>query len=261
MFRSFLVFCFVLTNTALADKNFTSFYSPRFTLHIESTNQKSISLTPEQLATKAMSLLDDTHSELTRIFKSDTSGSIELKFLSPEEFTKHTGAPEWTSAMYLKDEISIPITPDSVKPKEMHRAIRHEYVHAFIAKLSKYKCPAWLDEGLAQIIEGQANPILAPSLRHWASLNDIFALNDLKDGFTTMEDASVPAAYAQSYFATRMLIQTKGISAVTKYLRLLSRGKSSDRAFTVAFKQPQASFEKKLSRSIKRWANSGKEEL
>ena len=159
MFRSIFFIFLIFSNSALAEQGFTSFYSPRFTLHIESTNQKSISLSPEELATKAMSLLNETHAELTRIFKSDTNGAIELKFLSPEEFTKHTGAPEWTSAMYLKDEISIPITPNSVKPKEMYRAIRHEYVHAFIAKLSKYRCPAWLDEGLAQIIEGHANPI------------------------------------------------------------------------------------------------------
>jgi len=261
LFRGIFLIVLLFSSSALAEQSFTSFYSPRFTLHIEATNQKSVSLSPEQLATKAMSLLNETHSELTRIFKSDTNGSIELKFLSPEEFKKHTGAPEWTSAMYLKDEISIPITPNSVKPKEMHRAIRHEYVHAFVAKLSKYKCPAWLDEGLAQIIEGHANPILAPSLRHWASINDVFDLNDLRDGFTTMENSAVPAAYAQSYFATRMLIQTKGISAVTKYLRLLSKGKTNERSFEVAFRMKQHDFERRLSRSIKRWVDSGKEEI
>ena len=76
-----------------------------------------------------------------------------------------------------------------------------------------------------------------------------------------MENSAVPAAYAQSYFATRMLIQTKGISSVVKYMRLLSKGKTSERAFNVAFKLSQKDFEKKLSRSIKRWADSGKEEI
>ena len=76
-----------------------------------------------------------------------------------------------------------------------------------------------------------------------------------------MEGYSVPAAYAQSYFASRMLIQTKGMSSIVKYLKLLSRGKESERAFKVAFKMKQSDFEKKLSRSIKRWVDSGKDEI
>ena len=245
------------------EQAFTTFYSPRFTLHIEESpnESKRVSLSPNQLATRALNTLNSTHAELTRIFKEDTSGNVVLKFLSPSEFVKHTGAPEWTSAMYLKDEISIPITPASVRPKEMNRALRHEYVHAFVAQLSNYKCPAWLDEGVAQIIEGPANPILAPSLREWALENPIFPLDELRNGFTTMDEYAVPAAYAQSLFATRSLIQSKGFSAIVVYLKELSIGKTETEAFKIAFKIDQSKFEKSLAESVNRWVEAGSEEL
>ena len=213
------------------------------------------------MAARALKTLNNTHSELTRIFQEDTNGNVELRFLSPAEFRKHTGAPEWTSAMYLKDEISIPITPASIRPSEMNRALRHEYVHAFVAQISHYKCPAWLDEGVAQIIEGPANPQLAPALSQWASENPIFPLNELRNGFTTMDDYAVPAAYAQSFFATRKLIQSKGFSAIVKYLKALSVGKDEKAAFKLAFNQEQAEFEKSLADSVTRWVRSGKTAL
>lgn len=265
LFRSlkFLLLLFSASHALAQEQAFTTFYSPRFTLHIEESQDeaKRVSLSPNELATRALKTLNDTHAELTRIFKHDTEGNVVLKFLSPSEFVKHTGAPEWTSAMYLKDEISIPITPASVRPKEMNRALRHEYVHAFVAQLSNYKCPAWLDEGVAQIIEGPANPVLAPALREWALENPIFPLDELRNGFTTMDEYAVPAAYAQSFFATRKLIQTKGFSAIVKYLKELSTGKSEEQAFRIAFKQDQAQFEKSLAMSVSMWVEAGNEEL
>src|SRR5690606_26447433 len=117
---------------------------------------------------------------------------VVLRFLPPEEFRRQTGAPEWTSAMYFRDEITIPLTKSTAWERdELDRALRHEYVHAVIAELSEYRCPAWLDEGVAQLLEGQVNPLLGPALRRWIALNPAIPLDWLQNGFTTLDSGYV----------------------------------------------------------------------
>ena len=143
-----------------------------------------------------------------------------------------------------------------MEEQELDRALRHEYVHAFIAELSGFKCPAWLDEGVAQILEGPANPVLAPALREWIAENNSIPLDSLEHGFTTLEDDMVPAAYAESLFVTKSLIRKKGFASIVDYLKNLRAGMSSRSAFRVAFGQSQKSFENNLTKRIRSWSNS-----
>ncbi|OVE80380.1 hypothetical protein BVY02_00285 [bacterium J17] len=163
--------------------------------------------------------------------------------------------------MYFRNEITIPLSANKgINPHELERALRHEYVHAVIAELSGHRCPAWLDEGIAQFIEGHANPLLGPALRDWISENHAMPLGWLKDGFTSLNSELVPAAYAQSLFAARSLVNTLGFSAVTKYLKLLKAGVPENRAFKRAFQKSKSDFEDSLTAQIERWARSSRED-
>ena len=76
------------------------------------------------------------------------------------EFYLKTGAPEWTSAIFHKNIIKIPVDIDNIDLKEIKRTIWHEYTHAYVKSLSGDNCPGWLDEGIAQLLEGPEHPLL-----------------------------------------------------------------------------------------------------
>ena len=241
------------------DKNSVTFDTARFTLHFESTerNQQIGGLSRENIAKISLDTLNSTAEELSRIFQAKPHKKVVLRFLSPKEFRRQTGAPSWTSAMYFRDEITIPLSNrEGVDVTELRRALRHEYVHAFIAELSDYNCPAWLDEGIAQLLEGQPNPLLGPALRKWVNNNSAIPLSMLKNGFTTMSKAYVPAAYAQSLFATRKIVHRLGFSSITLYLKQLGAKASENAAFVKAFGQKKAEFENELTREMRLWAKS-----
>lgn len=253
---NFTVLVLTLCVTAEAQgPRFRVYETPRFTLHVGLDAQPSAPVSLDTVLNTALSSLNDTYEELTAAMNVQPRKKVVLRLLTPAEFRAETGAPEWTSAMYFRDEISIPVTAN-VNLEELRRAVRHEYVHAVVAEISEHRCPAWLDEGLAQIVEGDVNPLLGPALRAWISGNDSMPLAWLQNGFTTLDSEVVPAAYAESLFATRLLLKRAGFKGVMKFITAMRVGTSHDVAFKRAFGQKQTDFERELTMRIAYWAAS-----
>lgn len=233
---------------------------PRFILYFgteKKTEPDQNGIQGTDLAEDALETLKSTSEEFQRIFGIAQKNKVVLRFLSPNDFRRVTKAPEWTSAMFYRGEISIPLNPKhGLNSVELHRALRHEYVHAVIAEITNYRSPAWIDEGVAQLLEGQINPLLGPALRSWIKTNDAMSLKTLENGFTTLPAELVPAAYAESLFATRTLIHQYGFPAAVKFLVALGTGKNEQESFELAFDEPEAGFEQKLTDQIRRWADS-----
>lgn len=234
----------------------SSYQSPRFILFFgKETKEQNTYLTEKQIADFALSSLNATYEEYSKLFGKAPVKKVTLRFLSPSEFKRYTGAPAWTSAMYFNDEITIPLNPKKgINLSELGRALRHEYAHAVIAELSAGKCPAWLDEGVAQYLEGRVNPLLGPALRDWIRENDAMPLAWLQNGFTLLNDNLVPAAYAESLFSVRKIIHDSGFESISDYLTNLEHGSPEQEAFSLSFHKDENVFTKELTREIKDWS-------
>ncbi len=236
--------------------------SKRFTLYFgePESRKPQADIDYDSLAKVTLSVLQQMADELGRVFEIQPQNRVVIRFLEPDEFRERTGAPAWTNAMYFGGEISIPITPElGVDVEELRRAVRHEYVHAVTAEISDQRCPAWLDEGVAQLVEGPANPILGPSLRSWMATNDPLPLSWLQDGFMGLNKELVPVAYAQSLFAARSLVRTSGYPAIRNYLQNLATGMDDETAFHTAFGKTRTEFETRLAAQLDRWSESSAE--
>lgn len=267
-FTIFFCFGIALTSGAAAefsseDNNVETFDTPRFTLHIDSDSNSydsSKKLDNKTLAKGALDTLNQTFEQLTKTFELYPTQKVTLRFLTPEEFSEQTGAPSWTNAMYYRGEISIPLSESNLKDiDDLNNAVRHEYVHAFLAEVTRHRCPAWMDEGLAQLIEGKPNSLLGPSLRKWIKNNDAIPLEDLRNGFTTLDRSVVPVAYAQSLFVSRLLVKEHGYAALKNYLLELRKEANPEDAFFKAFNVKQSEFETFLTSKILAWSNTALE--
>ena len=68
-----------------------------------------------------------------------------------EDFTRLTGLGHWAGGVF-DGTIRVPIGAEGVDPR-LDGVLRHELSHAFVERLGGGACPAWLKEGLAQILE------------------------------------------------------------------------------------------------------------
>lgn len=198
--------------------------------------------------------LHEMHRYFTRIFGSIPGFSSTVQLMETESFYAATGAPRWANALFYNEKILLPVERgDYAAWPALSRSLKHEYTHAITDALSGGNCPGWLDEGLAQWAEGSENPGLRPALERWLARQKPVPIKLLQGGFTQLPTDMVPAAYAQSLFATNFLIQKHGLRKVGKFLSYLRRGKSQGQSFHLAFGNSIKNFEGKLHHELETW--------
>lgn len=209
------------------------------------------------IAEEITSELTRAHQRLTALFGTIPPFRSSVRLMDEKAFYDLTGAPGWTNAMFFRGEIIIPLSKTQpIDLENIHRSVKHEYTHAVLSALSKGRIPGWMDEGLAQWAEGEENPALRSTLKHYLQKNDPVPLNLLQGGFTKLEPRMVPAAYAQSLLAMQAMIKAYGIVKITNYLSLLREDIEKQIAFETAFGLEHAQFEQKLSTTLKTWAST-----
>jgi hypothetical protein len=175
--------------------------------------------------------------------------------MEEDAFFKYTGAPTWTNALYIRGQVVIPINSHaSLDLENITRSVKHEFIHAMISAASAGRTPGWIDEGLAQLTEGQEHPELRRSLHRWLERNQPVPLNLLQGGFTRLPATMVPPAYAQSLLAVRALLDTYGAKPLAKFFSILRTGSEAESAFTQSFGVSTHAFEQKLGVTLKQWA-------
>lgn len=208
------------------------------------------------IAEEISSELHRTHQELTKLFGAIPPFRSSVRLMDEPSFYELTGAPGWTNAMFFRGEIIIPLsTSKPIDLDNLHRSVKHEYSHAILSALSGGAIPGWIDEGLAQWLEGEENPALRNSLRHYLKRSNPVPLKLLQGGFTRLEPAMVPAAYAQSLLAVQAMIKAYGIDKIAMYLDLLRNEEDKEVAFVAAFGISQSDFEYKLHTTLRQWSN------
>lgn len=233
----------------------------RFTPINLANGSKLTLISPQRWSETAATLiktLNSTHDHFTELFDEIPAFSTSIRLMDEDEFFNLTGAPKWTNAMFYRGEIILPIAKAShVDVENLNRSVRHEYTHAILSALSSGNLPGWIDEGLAQWFEGDESPGLRAALRDWLKTNEPVPLKLLQGGFTKLKPEMVPAAYAQSLLATRLIADKYGFPAIGNYFLMLRDGVDKDAAFHTAFGIPLSEFESQLDRALKRWAARG----
>lgn len=132
--------------------------------------------------------------------------------------------------------------------------IPHEYTHALIARfLGIALLPSWLNEGIAQVVGGEAAPKLLDQndrdIQRCVANNTLLSLDKLGtwDSFkgaveqqeaqyrAVGSSARVSDAYAQSFHMTRYLLSLVGMRSFCDFLDAFTRTHSLDNSFQNVF--------------------------
>jgi hypothetical protein len=206
------------------------------------------------IATEVSQQVIETHHTLTTTFGAAPPFRTSIRIMDETDFYQLTGAPEWTNAMFFRGEIIIPLeSGKTIDRANLLRSVKHEYSHAVLSAMSGGLIPGWIDEGLAQWIEGEENPVLKASLKKYLRQADPISLELLQGGFTKLPSPMVPAAYAESLIATQAIIRAYGENKIGRYLKNLRDGMNKEIAFESAFEISLGTFEEKLHQTLIHW--------
>jgi tetratricopeptide (TPR) repeat protein len=163
----------------------------------------------------------------------------ELNYTPPEPigvilytrqaFADITRAPGWVGA--LNDgRIRVPVQGLTQLTPELSRVLKHELTHSFVRQKTRANAPTWLQEGLAQWMEGKRSGPNAQVLLQVYDAKQAMSLGDLEAPWLRFSNDVVGYAYAWALANIEYIIQTEGTTGVERILDRLAAGSTTEAA-------------------------------
>ncbi len=159
------------------------------------------------------------------------------------QFQGAASGPDWAQGLF-DGRIHLPAERVTGNPASAGAALRHEYMHAVVHRLSGGQAPAWLNEGLALYVE--RGPDAAGAWEREARLiraGERPPLAALHRNFLELPAGEASLAYAESYGAARALLQRHGTAGVRRLLESLVVTPDFSEAFERLFHQRYSDFD------------------
>ena len=193
-----------------------------FVLHYEGAQSS------EALRGQILETLESAYQDLAREFGSEPRSSVSVVLYTNQAFFDVTHARAWVGA--LNDgKIRVPLRGMTAMTPGLARVLRHELTHSFIDQVTMGRCPQWLHEGIAQMLEPR-------SLNGGVTLVQLFKgdreipLNSLESGFSMLSSTQAELAYAESLATVSYIRDRYGMSDVLRILDRLGQGESVEAA-------------------------------
>jgi tetratricopeptide (TPR) repeat protein len=163
--------------------------------------------------------------------------------LQTESEFEESGAPVWAEGIY-DGTVRIPVRGVEKKTPRLHALLRHELAHSFLTARTAGNCPTWVQEGVAQWLEGGDPSRADASLAARARAGTLFPLLTLEAPFQNLAPGDAPVAYAESLSGIAHLLRLRGETGLSRLLAALGDGLPSEEALPVAIGMSYAEFER-----------------
>ena len=227
-----------------AEAEFTETDSGHFNIRYEGAT------TAPTLRQQVQASLENSYGDLVRDLGILPRKNIAVLLYTNKAFFDVTEAPSWTSAIN-DGKLRIPVQGLTGVTPELGRVLKHELAHSFIEQAARGRCPQWLNEGLAQLVE----PKQIPSSRG-RQLAELFQagrqipLSSLERSFMGFSSVEAMLAYDESLAATDYIRETYGISELRRVLERIGEGSSPETALRATIHSGYADLEEQVGRHL-----------
>ena len=225
------------------ETDFAQRESSHFVLHYEGKQ------TSESLRGQILAALESDYDDLARDLGTPPHDNILVTLYTEQAFFDVTRAPSWSGA--LNDgKLRIPISGLSSVTPELARVLKHELAHSFINQLSGGRCPPWLHEGIAQLMEPKSLGSDGRQLAQLFKTQRNIPLNALEGSFLSFSGAQAYLAYAESLAAVSFINDSYGMGDLQRILQLLSQGSSTEAALRATIHSDYGQLESELGKYL-----------
>jgi hypothetical protein len=226
-----------------AEANFTEHESSHFVLHYEGRQ------TSDAFRAQILEALESDYDDLARDLGNPPRDNILVTIYTEQAFFDVTHAPSWSGAIN-DGKLRIPVNGLSSVTPELARVLKHELAHSFINQLSAGRCPPWLHEGIAQLLEPKSLGGEGRQLAQLFKSQNNIPLNVLEGSFLRLSGAQAYLAYAESLAAVSYINETYGMSDIQSILQRLREGSSTEAALRATIHADYGQLESELSKYL-----------
>ncbi len=221
---------------ALADKQEEESYkeneSSHFKLRYSGTAEPA-------LAREVLHTLETHFSAIESELNYTPPDSIGVILYTQDAFSDITKAPAWAGA--LNDgRIRVPVEGLTGVDAELSRVLKHELTHSFITQKTRSACmagrscsnraPTWMQEGLAQWMEGKRSGENAAALLEIYGEGQAIPLNRLEGSWMGMSGNAAHFAYVWALANIEYIVQADGMSDIERILDRVGSGMATEGA-------------------------------
>jgi tetratricopeptide (TPR) repeat protein len=225
------------------ESEFSQGESNHFVLHYEGKQ------TSETLRSQILQALESDYDDLARDLGNPPRDSILVTLYTEQAFFDVTHAPTWSGAIN-DGKLRIPVSGLSSMTPELARVLKHELAHSFITQLSGGRCPPWLHEGIAQLLEPKSLGGDGHQLARLFKAGQNIPLNALEGSFFNFSGSQAYLAYAESLAAVSYINDSYGMSDIQRILQNLSQGSSTEAAMRAVIHSDYGQFESDLAKYL-----------
>ncbi len=185
---------------------------------------------------KVMQLLEEAYTTVGSYFNYYPDVPTPVIIYSQNQFKEASGSPVWVAALY-DGKIRLPLNDVAQNVDNLKQLILHEYTHAVIFHIARGRCPVWLNEGFAQLLEGESlSDVQAANIKKYVAKKQAFDMKGLEGSFMGISPpAAVELAYNQSLSFTNFMIEKTSQSQLIEALQLLGQGHSMSEVLKDSF--------------------------
>ncbi len=161
--------------------------------------------------------------------------SIGVILYTQQAFADITRAPNWVGA--LNDgRIRVPVQGLTSVTPDLSRVLKHELTHSFVQQKTVGRAPAWIQEGLAQWLEGKRSEGNAAGLVRMYQRDPSLGEIHFENGWMKLSSEDATAAYAWALANIEYIVNTGGMSDVNRILDHLAAGEADEDAVRAALR-------------------------
>jgi Peptidase MA superfamily len=205
------------------ETDFTQRESSHFVLHYEGKQ------TSEAFREQILAALESDYDDLSRDLGTPPRDNILVTLYTEQAFFDVTRAPSWSGAIN-DGKLRIPINGLSSMTSELARVLKHELAHSFINQISAGRCPPWLHEGIAQLLEPKSLGADGRQVSQLFKAQRNIPMNALEGSFMRFSGVEAYVAYAESLAAVSYINDSYGMGDIQRILQRLSEGSSTEAA-------------------------------
>jgi tetratricopeptide (TPR) repeat protein len=155
--------------------------------------------------------------------------SIGVILYTQQAFADITQVPNWVGA--LNDgRIRVPVQGLSEVTPELSRVLKHELTHSFVQQKTLGRAPTWIQEGLAQWMEGKRSDLNAAALIAIYQGDPALAMKHYQGDWMKLSNEAVNTAYAWALANVEYIVQSGGMNDVDRILERLAAGQAPEEA-------------------------------
>lgn len=203
-----------------------------------------------ELAHEILRALESDFTDLESQFNYTPPESIGVILYTGQAFADITRAPNWVGA--LNDgRIRIPVQGLSGVTPELARVLKHELTHSFVGQKSHGRAPAWLQEGIAQWMEGRRSSAAAGPLLDAAGQGAMPSLASMEGSWMGLSGNAAAFAYAWSLAVVESIIQAGGVTDISRLLDRIATAPSTEGALREVLRLDYAELQQQTTDYLK----------